>query len=184
MIPQLLISVDDIVEFFPLSLNLGATRSNPYIIRAREANLSSLLGPTLYYALVQAVIVAGDRFDKLFNGEDYFYESNQYRQRFPGIRQLLCAYAYSYIVDNNAVHVTRGGVNKKIGEQTENATDKTISLKSQEAYAEAIRLEGEFRKWIYQREGVYPEYRGGQPAKETSPSFWNASRRIRYPNEW
>lgn len=127
----------------------------------------------------QAHLKMEQRLYDLFYGQEYKYGSN-YLQLYPGIRQLLCSYAYQYVVDNNAIHVTRGGVNKKVGEQTENATDKNISSKNQEAYSEAIRLEGQFLQWISQANSVYPEWTGSKPAKNASVNFFNASRCAKY----
>ena len=171
----MLITKTDILSFWPISVNLDDARVNPYITRAEQNNLSAILGPELYYALSQAVIVPGDRFDKLLNGTVYKYGTNFNRQ-FPGVKQLLCAYAYAYLVSNNPIHVTRGGVNKKVGEQTENVDAKQAESKSQEAYSEAIRLEGEFYNWIYQVAGTYKEFNPSSPAKKSSFNFFNASR--------
>lgn len=120
-----------------------------------------------------------DRWYKLFYGDVYKYGSS-YDQLFPGVRQLLCAYSYAYVVDNNAIHITRGGVDKKVGEQSENATDKNIASKNQESYSEAIRLEGQFLQWISQKNGPFPEWDGSKPAKNASVNFFNASRCSKY----
>ena len=185
----MLITKTDILEFWPLSLNIDDARINPSIIRAEQNNLTAILGPELYFALSEAVIVPGDRFDKLLDGEPYTSGSNFPRQ-WVGVKQLLCSYAFAYFSANNPLHVTRGGVNKKGGEDTENAPTREVNYLSQQAYSESIRLEGEFKTWIYSPgvQNIYPEYGGGDaPAKNASFNFWNGSRNIRYglgPNYW
>ena len=176
-----LIQKADILEFWPLSLNIDDARINPWIQRAQNSRLQSVLGPALYYALATATIVPGDRFDKLMVGDDYQYDTN-FEQRFPGVRELLCAYSYAFLVDNNAVHVTRGGVNRKAAvDVSENVAAQTTSLKSQDAYSEAIRLEGEFFKYMSKKQDVYPEYDSSAPSQRSSQMFWNASRARRSP---
>jgi hypothetical protein len=135
---------------------------------------------------VSANLYPEARWKNLFYGSVYTYSTN-YQQQYPGVRQLLCAYAYAYLVDNNAIHVTRGGVNKKTAEDSENVTERTISGKSQEAYSEAIRLEREFMEWMSVESGNYPEYNWGTPSKQGSFSFFNASRQVKYsfaPDYW
>ena len=177
-----LITKADILTYWPISLNLDDSRVNPYIVRAEEAFLQPLISPELYYALTEAEIVIGDRFDKLLNGDTYKDGSN-YERKYVGLKPLIAAYAYSLIVDNNAVHVTRGGVNRKTGDNTENLTTGETGYKSSGAYSEAIRLEGQFYDYMSQRSGVYPEWGlgGNGPAKNSAFNFFNASNgRIRY----
>jgi hypothetical protein len=173
-----LITLSDIRNYWPISLNIDDNRVDTHIHRAEQRALQPLISPTLFYALKQAIIVSGDRFDKLLNGEAYTDSSTGYPMMYPGLKELLCAYAYAYIVDGNPVHITRGGNTKKNTEQSENVPEKSTSLKSQDAYSEAIRLEGEFYKWILVRGGDYPEYGIGRPSKPLGFNFFNASRNL------
>jgi len=178
-----LITITDIRVYWPLSLNLDANRVDPHIMRAQDGPFKTLLSPELYLALKDAVIVVGDRFDKLMTGEKYKYGSN-FDIEWEGAKKLLCAYAYAQVVESNPMHITRGGNVNKQTDQSEKAPDKNTSLTSREAYGEAIRLEGEFQRWISQKQPAYPEYTGGRPAKEASVNFFNASRPIRYGYGW
>lgn len=173
----LVLTKAELGSWWPISVNLDDARVNPWIARAQEARLQQLLGPSLYYALLQGFpVTAGDRFDKLLNGDTYKFDSN-YDQRFPGVKELLSAYTYAFLVDNNAVHITRGGVQRKTTpELSENLPAQTISVKSQDAYSEAIRLEGEFYKYISVVSATYPEYMFDRAPKNSSQNFWNASR--------
>jgi len=174
-----LITITDVRVYWPVSMNLDASRVDSHILRAQDGPFKTLLSPELYLALKDATIVAGDRFDKLMSGEKYKYGSN-FDIEWEGAKKLLCAYAYANIVDANPIHIVRGGNVNKSTEQSTKAPDKNTSLTSREAYGEAIRLEREFQQWICQFQNVYPEYRGGRPAKEASVNFFNASRPIRY----
>lgn len=174
-----LITKIDIIEFWPMSVNMDDARIDPYILRAEQNSFAAILSPELYFALKNATIVSGDRFDKLFNGDEYTNGSS-YQIFFPGTRQLLCAYAFALISANNPVHVTRGGNNRKAGEQTENITPKETNDLSQQVYSEAIRLEGEFYRYMSEKQSVYPEFQNTQPGKNASFNFFNASRSARY----
>jgi hypothetical protein len=173
-----LISKADIILFWPMSLNMDDARIDPYVVRAEQNQLSSLIGPELYLALKTAFPwTPGDRFDKLFNGDVYKEGgAGNYEREYPGLKPLLAAYAFAYIMDNNPVHVTRGGVNRKAGDETENVPTSEVGNKSGSAYSEAIRLEGEFRRYISVVSAVYPEYFSQGPAKNSSFNFFNASR--------
>ena len=170
-----LITKLDIIEFWPLSINMDDLRITPYIIRAEQNQLSALLTPELYFALSEATIVPGDRFDKLFNGTTYI-ENSPYERFYPGVRQLLVAYVYSMVAANNALFVTRGGNTRKIDENSENATNQDNASLSAQAYSEAIRLEGEFYRFMARQSNEYKEWRGGHPAKSSAFNFFNASR--------
>ena len=121
-------------------------------------------------------LVMEDRLDKLFYGDIYQYDTN-YDQRFTGVYELLCAYSYAFLVDNDGTHVTRGGVVKKTTEQSENMPPQSVSVKSQDAYSEAIRLEGEFFRYMSVKNANYPEYMSTAPSQPTALNFWNASKR-------
>lgn len=178
--PTQLVTKDDVKMFWPLSQNLDDARVNPWIMRAQESRLQILLGPALYYRLWNdAPAFADADLAKLFNGDVYKYDTN-YDQRFPGVKELLCAYAYAFIVDNNQLHVTRGGVQRKVTpELSENVSPQTTSVKSQDAYSEAIRLEGEFFRYMSKQSAAFPEYNADKAPKNTSQMFWNASRSSR-----
>ena len=178
-----LITLTDIRLYWPVSMNLDANRTDPHIARAESNEFKKILSPELYQALKSATIVVGDRFDKLMNGELYRYGTN-YDVEWEGAKKLLCAYAYSIIVDANPVHVTRGGNVNKQTDQSQKVEDKNTSLTSQASYGEAIRLEAEFLKWISQKNNIYPEYNGGHPAKNTTFNISNLSRPIRYGYRW
>jgi hypothetical protein len=173
-----LITLSDIRNYWPISLNIDDNRVDTHIHRAEQRALQPLISPTLFYALKNATIVPNDRFDRLLNGEPYIDINNGYPMMYPGLKELLCAYAYAYIVDGNPVHITRGGNTKKNTEQSENVPEKATNLKSQDAYSEAIRLEGEFYRWILVRGADYPEYGFGRPSKPLSFNFFNASRNL------
>ena len=162
-----------------MSLNMDDGRINSYILRAEQNGLSSILSPELYFALKSATITPGDRFDKLFNGDEY-NEGSNYPREWVGVKQLLCAYAFSIIAQNNPIHITRGGNVRKIGEQTENTTTREANDLAQQAYSEGIRLEGEFYKWMTYARVDYPEYNGGIPSKSASFNFFNSSKSCRY----
>lgn len=170
-----LITITDIRTYWPVSVNMDANRVDPHIMRAENNQLKKILSPELFHALKVATIVAGDRFDKLMNGELYKYGTN-YDIEWEGCKKLLCAYAYSIILDANPVHVTRGGNVNKTTVESEKMGDKQTSLASQDVYGEAIRLENEFLQWISQKSSVYPEWVSGKPAKQMSFNFFNASR--------
>jgi len=170
-----LITKTDILNYWPLSLNIDDARVNPWIEKAEYNRLSATLSPELFFALKEATITPGDRFDKLLNGDKYV-DAGNYERYFEGVKPLLAAYSFAYIIENNAVHVTRGGVNRKAGEQTENTTTRENNDRGQFAYSEAIRLEGEFYKYLTAKTGVYPEYQGTRPNKSGSFNFFNASK--------
>ena len=175
----------DILAFWPLSLNIDDGRVNPYILRAQDNQLAAILGPELCLALITALEddptpPIPQRLTDLWEGVEYVKDRGPYKRKFPGVKELLCAYAYSYLVDQNAVHVTRGGVTRKAGEGQENLTTKETGDKSQTAYSEAIRLEGEFYDFMSMKQRDYPEFYYSGPAKAGAFNFFNASRSVKY----
>ena len=167
-----LITKEDIAVYYPISKNLNDDRVDQYIQRAQDTNLQLVLSPELYYALTVAFpsMVSGDRFFKLFNGEPYKF-SGSFERQFPGVKQLLCAYSYSLLVENNSMHVTRAGNTNKLDENSQPATGANNSYASSQSYSDAIKLEGQFYDWMMRKRGDYPEFQNSIPSKGSSINF-------------
>ena len=153
MAEVLLITKTDIEATWNIGKNISEPKINNHILRAQQVDLKAFLGDHFYWFVVNNI---GDaQIIKLLDGEDY--KRNNKDVFFNGVKQLLAAYSYRRLVGGETF-VTRGGLKRKLTEQSENEDDSQINQETRDARSEAVRLENETNEYLDQERSNYPNW--------------------------
>ena len=153
MSEALLITKDDIDNFWNIGKNISEPIINNHILRGQQVDLKPFIGDHFYWFVVNNI---GDaQIIKLLDGEEY--ERNGKTVLFGGLKQLLAAYSYRRLVGGETF-VTRGGSKRKLTEESENEDDSQINQEARGARSEAARLEGETNEYLDQERKNYPNW--------------------------
>ncbi len=147
------ITITDIVEFKPLSLNINVAKFlDPYIIEAQEFDIKPILGTPLFLAIDEAI----EDFDNLFLPYTYEYSGHTYNHN--GIKSALIYYTYARYLANANQHSTPSGMMQKLNEFSTNIDEKTISRLVKQAQSGAIAYQNQFIEFLCRFSQDYPLY--------------------------
>ena len=168
MAERILITRNDIEEFFPIGKNVPNERLLQHILRAQQSDLKPWLGSELYFLFVENFSEA--IYQTLYNGGEYDYQGNTIY--FGGIRQLLVAWAYARLYEANTDFVTRGGNKRKDTEESTPQEQVVTNTRNTEAQSEALRLQAEMSQFLDQNRSTYPKWQHREgAAAEARTSF-------------
>jgi hypothetical protein len=160
-----LISITDIVEFKPLSLNVNVAKQlDPYILEAQEFNLKPVLGDPLYLDLLENL----ENYDNLFL--PYTYEWDGYKYAHNGIKASLIYWTYSRYLSNGNSHSTAFGMVQKLNEFSTPLDPKEISRQVKQTESGAIAYQQQYLEYLCRFATDYPLYNvgGKKIAQKTS----------------
>lgn len=176
----IIITKDEIREYWPISKNINNDRLHPVIRRAQQADLKPFLGEAFYYAFVEDM--EGDpseENEKLFDGGSF--EVSGRTVYFSGVKALLAAYSYYRFLKENPIHVTRAGNKNKTDENSTEIDRGVTAIKSNEAKSEGIRLQVEIERFLNNNKADYPLWTKGTSLEEppqTGFSFMKVPRSV------
>lgn len=151
-----LITLEDIVEFKPLSINMNVAKGlDSYIIEAQEFDIRDVLGDPLYLAMLgDAPLFANPIYDKLFKGCDYVFEGLNYQQS--GVKASLIYFTYArYLVNANQTPTAFGMVQKK-NDYSDPISDKQLAIKIQQAKSGAMAYQNKYVEYLNRFSNDYP----------------------------
>ncbi len=142
MAEQRIITQDDIIEFWPNSVNISTSKVDSAILRAQQADLEPLLGMYLYQAFIEdynGTTFDTPKYQELYDGKSYTYRGDD--RYFRGVRNLLSVYSFVRLIDVAGINLTTSGMVDKITEESEEKEDYQIRSTRRLAKDDAIRLE-------------------------------------------
>ena len=167
-----IITRQDIIEFWPNSVNISQDKIDSAILRAQQTDLEPLLGVYLYQAFIEDY--NGSNFDNviyqtLYDGASYEYSG--YNRYFRGVRNLLSVYAFVRLVDQAGINLTTAGMVDKITEESERQEDYQIRTTRRLAKDDSIRLEKDTTDFIKTKIADYPLYNKVYSTDENKTSY-------------
>jgi len=172
MAETLLISEDDIREFWSMGKNMPKAKISPQILRAQQSDLKPFLGQALYYDFVSNV--SDPEYQELLNGKEYQYQDDTVF--FTGVKPMLAAFAFSRIKRNASDFLTRGGNKHKQTDESTEIANRSIMSKAREAESEAIRMQGEVSQFLDSFRSTYKLWRVEKGVKKSSMRISKISR--------
>ena len=172
MAEQKIITREDIIEFWPNSVNISQDKIDSAITRAQQTDLEPLLGIYLYQAFIEdydGSNFATPVYKTLFDGGSYEYAG--YNRYFRGVRNLLSVYAFVRLVDQSTIFLTSSGMVDKITEESEGQEDYQIRRSQRLAKDDAIRLERDTTDFIKTKIADYPLYNKVYSTDDTKTSY-------------
>jgi hypothetical protein len=142
MAEQRIITHDDIIEFWPNSVNISSSKADSAILRAQQADLEPLLGIYLYQDFIEdynGTTFNTTKYQELYDGKSYTYRGND--RYFRGVRNLLSVYSFVRLSDVSNYSLTDSGMVDKITEESEQKEDYQIRSTRMLAKDDSIRLE-------------------------------------------
>jgi len=177
MVDPQLISKDEIISFYPMSVNINDSRVNPHILRAQRV-LEETIGSYLYYLLCEDFntgtgLFGSVRFQEFWDGKAYEYQGKM--RYFRGGKVLLAAAAYERIVDHNDIHITRGGTVQKFTEQSDPETRQNRDSHVVGVRTDLVTYKSDAIQFLENNAAIYPEFPGNDGGKNEDLSI-NISR--------
>jgi hypothetical protein len=156
---QRIISLDDVNEVWPVSVNLDDNKVNAAILRAQQSDLKPILGEALYHAFIEdynGTDFVDPNYALLFSGGEYTY--GNYTIYFSGVKALLSCYAFTRIVDAARINVVRSGSVWKEEDESDQVEDYQERINRRRALEDSQRLKEELERYLYENTDLYPLY--------------------------
>lgn len=149
-----IVTLQDIVEFKPISLNVNQAKAlNPFILEAQEFDIRSILGDEFYLAILADLPTLANYGD-LVNGVQYTYDGKLYETK--GIKACLIYYSYARYLANANQTSTPSGMVSKTNDYSDPISEKTLARLIQQARSGAIHFQEQFIDYLNRNESNYP----------------------------
>jgi len=162
MLDKLFLDKTDFADYRDMSANFDEGRLNQSIRESQIDEMIGFIGDELYLIMQNDYTVIGKTFanpkySELWNGKDYTIGSKTIR--FHGLQPAISLYAYSRLLDNGQLNLTRMGAvtftDDEVGETTEQAQ---IATKVKSAKSQALVYLARADKFLRNNPIDYPEY--------------------------
>lgn len=163
-----LITLDEIKAYKPISTNVNEIKQlKPFILEAQEFDLRPFLGDEFYIALLADFNASPSlsTYSDLFNGVDYVYNSDTYRN--DGIKPMLIYYAYARYLNNAQSIITPNGIVSKSNDNSTPASDKTVARLVNQAFSGGKTYENRVLDYLVRNNADYPLYKCVKSTKRT-----------------
>ena len=163
-----LITLADIQTLKPISANVNEVKQlNTYILEAQEFDLRPFLGDEFYLALIADFETSPSlsTYGDLFNGVDYVYNSDTYRN--DGIKPMLIYYAYARYLNNAQSIITPNGIVSKENNNSTPVSEKTTARLVSQAMTGGKLYENRVLDYLVRNKQNYPLYKCLNPTKRT-----------------
>lgn len=174
---KLVITLDEMREFRPISKGIDAGRIQPYIQEAQQFDLKRLLGDPLYVDFMAKFDVAGDpqyaNYQTLLKGTSYTYNNTSIEH--PGLIGYLSYHALARFFNNNQVNAVKYGLVVKETDQSTPIDWKVIAASVSELRSNALALQADIQKYLRYNPALYPlyQYNDGSASGQTGPRFFD-----------
>ena len=150
----LLIDRVDVEKVYPIGKSIKDERLDTYIKRAQQSDLKDFIGEQMYWRLFED---AGEQeIVDLLDGVEYEWDNKTIFWN--GLKQLLSIYAYRRLIQKNSTFVTRGGVSRKLTEESTAEVDAQIQQGSRDVRGDAARMEKEAWQFLDEKRKDYPDW--------------------------
>lgn len=158
---KLLINVDDIAIYRPLSKEIPIERITPYILEAQRIDLKDVLGPTVYYDFLEKFDSSLDpmytKYQELLKGKVYNNSAGQ-PQYFDGLIPCLVYYSLARFYENNQINASKFGLVTKVDENSSPVTPEVLRQAIASLKSSAIKYQEEAKTFLEIRIADYPLY--------------------------
>lgn len=178
---KLIISVENLKEFRPLSEDIPPVRINPFIQEAHQIDLKNLLGGALYVDLLAKFDNSGASeyaaYKQLIDGLSY--TSGGVTLEHPGLVGFLCYSALARFYANNQINVTKFGIVNKTNDQSTPVEYKVIQASIEEMRSNALALRVDIIKYLQANPTSYPlfSYADGSLSDDLGVKFFDPDNR-------
>ena len=157
-----LITKSDIAEHREISRGVKDDKINPFIDDAEFQDLRPLLGDKFYSDLVANI--SETNYANLLNEFEYTFDGVTYKN--PGLKKVLCIYAYSrYILFGSFTDTAFGFVQKSNQDSTPVGDSQKRNIYTQERNT-AFNYWCEVEKFINRNKSDYPLWNSGNSTKK------------------
>lgn len=148
---KLIITVENLKEFRPISEDIPESRINPYIQEAQQLDLKRLLGPALFVDFLAKFDDAAQgatytNYQLLFKGTTYTYGG--YTVEHPGLIGYLAYSALARLYANNQINVVKYGLVQKLSDKSEALSDKAVQMAVDELRSNALALQADIVRYL------------------------------------
>ncbi len=167
---KLLITLEDFREFKDVSENIDWDRLNMYIYDSQFIDIRSFLGGKLYLLLQQDYDPLSNTFTDINLTNLWFgviYDDIQ----FYGVRPALVQYAYSRLLENININITRSGARTFDSEESEAAVQAQITIKAAAARSMALSFLNDAKIFLGSKPVLYPDWKNNTEIHSTSQQW-------------
>lgn len=173
---KLLITIENMKEFRPMSAGIPQDRINPYIQEAQQFDLKRLLGDALYLDFMtkfDSLDPMAPAYQTLLNGTTYAYGPQTLEH--PGLIGYLSYMTLARFFNNNQVNATKYGITTKTSEGSEQLDWKAIAAAVADLRSNALALQVDIRKFLLVNGASYPlfTYQDGSALGQTGVKFFD-----------
>ena len=150
------ITVSDIQQFKGISSNINSPKDLiPHILEAQDFDLRPFMGEGLYLSFVADFEASPSlvQYDDLFNGCQYTYQGNEYKQE--GLKAVLIYHAYARFLSNTGIISTPTGFVQKTNQYSDPVNDKAIARLIQQARSGATVHEERVKLYLDRYASTY-----------------------------
>lgn len=157
---KLIISIENLKEFRPISETIPDERILPYIQEAHQLDLKRLLGDALYVDFLARFDQTGDSkyaaYQDLLKGKTY--TSGGVSVEHPGLIGYMCYSALVRFYTNNPINVTKFGIVAKKDEKSEPVDSRVMASAIDELRSNAAALQVDIQNYLSSNLSLYPLY--------------------------
>lgn len=176
---KLLITIENIKEFRPMSSSIPQERITPYIQEAQQFDLKRLMGDPFYTDFMARFDNPADgkyaAYQALLKGTTYTINGNSVE--YPGLIGYLSYMSLARFFNNNQINVTKYGLVSKDMDQSTQLDWKAIAAAVAEIRANALNLQVDIRQFLMAsvNAGVYPlfSFQDGSALQQTGVKFFD-----------
>jgi len=159
MVEKYLISLDDLVKFYPMS-DIPQSRLDPYIIKAQELDLKPILNDVLYYDFISKFDDTGDamysEYQDLLNGTTYTYSGQTIE--YPGLKPMLCSFVMARFLPMQQTNINRYSITVKTNQVSEPVQASQLTYMANNMRADALAYQLQVEQYLQQNPSTYPLY--------------------------
>lgn len=153
---DILIGKSDIEVYAQVSILASAEKQlNHFILAAQNLDIKPFLGNAFWTDILSHF--RDDKYQFLLTGGEYVYEDSTYS--FSGLKAALSSYTYSRYVLTRNVQDTAFGMVNKVSEFSEPASDKYLSLISNQHKMAGQAYLNEVDEFLRRKKDTYPLYK-------------------------
>ncbi len=162
MLDKLLLDKTDFVDYRDLSDNYDTNRLDQSIRESQIDELLAFVGDELYLIMQNDYTVLGktwatQKYNDLWNGKDY--TTGNKTIRYHGLQPAISLYAYSRLLDNASLSLTRTGAVQFTEEDVSDPAEQAqIATKVRSAKAQALVYLARAKKFLDANTTDYPEF--------------------------
>lgn len=166
MIDKLIITIDDIARFRPMSKLIPNERITPFIRESQVQDLLPVLGDTLFYDFVNKFDNPSDGsysiYQDLLQGKIYTPSGYASSVIYSGIIPMLSYFTLARYYQNAQVNATSYGVVQKNTEYSTSISNQSVQNSADYLRSLGISFQDGVIKFLSDNQTIYPLYQTGK----------------------